>query len=193
IPEKQLGTAYAVIFWIQNIGLLSIPLLLGVVLNATNPDVTPNKKIIKDGIAIAFKQTLADDFNLKPEEINKYSEKLSSNVIDSIVQTTTYEAVPEDQVDTAAVKNEIIQANTQMLANIDKTGDKDKVLSQAYQASLNATYGILKDKKLNIRYDYFMDMVIFTLLGLLSLIFAFLLKAEDKKKGYGLELPNIQK
>jgi hypothetical protein len=26
----------------------------------------------------------------------------------------------------------------------------------------------------------------------LALIFAFLLKAEDKKKGYGLELPNIK-
>ena len=193
IPEKQLGTAYAVIFWIQNIGLLGVPLLLGVVLNATNPNVTPNKKIIKDGIAVAFKQTLADDFDLNTKEINKYSEKLSSNVIDSIVQTTTYEAVSEDQVDTAAVKNDIVQANTQMLATIDRTGDKDKVLDQAYHASLNATYGILKDKKLNIRYNYFWDMVIFTTLGLLSLIFAFLLKAEDKKKGYGLELPNIQK
>jgi hypothetical protein len=29
-------------------------------------------------------------------------------------------------------------------------------------------------------------------IGLLSLVFAFLLKAEDKKKGYGLELPNIK-
>jgi hypothetical protein len=33
----------------------------------------------------------------------------------------------------------------------------------------------------------------FTSLSLLSLVFAFLLKAEDKKKGYGLELPNIKK
>lgn len=193
IPEKQLGTAYAVIFWIQNIGLLGIPLLLGIVLNATNPDVTPNKQIIKDGIAIAFKQTLANDFNLNPEEISKYSEKLSSNVIDSIVQTTTYDPVPENQIDTAAIKQEIIKANVDMLATIDKSGDKDKVLKQAFQTSLNVTYEILKDKKLNIRYDYFMDMVIFTVLGLLSLIFAFLLKAEDKRKGYGLELPNIQK
>ena len=33
IPEKQLGTAYALIFWVQNIGLLSVPLLIGVVLD----------------------------------------------------------------------------------------------------------------------------------------------------------------
>ncbi|GHT54658.1 MFS transporter [Bacteroidia bacterium] len=33
IPEKQLGTAYALIFWVQNIGLMLIPLLIGVVLD----------------------------------------------------------------------------------------------------------------------------------------------------------------
>ena len=47
IPEKQLGTAYAVIFWIQNIGLLCIPLILGFVLNTTNPEVSPNKLLSK--------------------------------------------------------------------------------------------------------------------------------------------------
>jgi hypothetical protein len=36
-------------------------------------------------------------------------------------------------------------------------------------------------------------MLIFTSFGLLALVFAFLLKAEDKKKGYGLEMPNIKK
>ena len=29
IPEKQLGTAYALIFWVQNIGLSMVPLLIG--------------------------------------------------------------------------------------------------------------------------------------------------------------------
>lgn len=42
-------------------------------------------------------------------------------------------------------------------------------------------------------YDYTLPMMIFTVFGVLALIFAFLLKAEDKKKGYGLELPNIEK
>ncbi len=42
-------------------------------------------------------------------------------------------------------------------------------------------------------YNYTLPMMIFTSFGILALIFAFLLKAEDKKKGYGLELPNIQK
>ncbi|MFN8209439.1 MAG: MFS transporter [Bacteroidales bacterium] len=42
-------------------------------------------------------------------------------------------------------------------------------------------------------YNYTLPMVIFTAFGVLALIFALLLKAEDKKKGYGLELPNIKK
>ncbi len=35
IDEKILGSAYCVIFWIQNIGLCLVPLLIGVVLDAT--------------------------------------------------------------------------------------------------------------------------------------------------------------
>ena len=42
-------------------------------------------------------------------------------------------------------------------------------------------------------YNYSIPMIIFMAFGLTSLVFAFLLKAEDKKKGYGLELPNIAK
>lgn len=33
IPEKQLGSAYAVIFWLQNIGLMGVPYLIGWELN----------------------------------------------------------------------------------------------------------------------------------------------------------------
>jgi hypothetical protein len=36
-------------------------------------------------------------------------------------------------------------------------------------------------------------MMIFTGFGILALVFALLLRAEDKKKGYGLQLPNIKK
>jgi hypothetical protein len=41
-------------------------------------------------------------------------------------------------------------------------------------------------------YNYTLPMIIFTSFGVLALIFAFLLKAEDRKKKYGLELPNIE-
>ncbi len=94
IPEKQLGTAYSLIFWIQNWGLMGIPLLIGYVLDKSNP--------------------------------------------------------------------EVVLAKEQGLANIPV-------------------------------YDYTNPMLIFAGLGLLAITVGLLLKAEDKKKGYGLELPNIKK
>ena len=92
IPEKQLGTAFSLIFWIQNWGLMGVPLLIGIVLDQTNP-----------GVAAA-------------------------------------KAAGE-----------------------------------------------------NVSYNYTIPMMIFTLFGILAVVVAFMLKADDKKKGYGLELPNIQK
>ncbi len=39
VDEKIIGSAYALIFWIQNIGLWLFPLLIGKVLDNTNPDI----------------------------------------------------------------------------------------------------------------------------------------------------------
>lgn len=91
IPEKQLGTAYALIFWVQNWGLMGVPALIGWVLN----EYCITGKHLIDGVEVSS-------------------------------------------------------------------------------------------------YDYTKPMIIFTAFGVLALIFALLLKAEDRKKGYGLELPNIQ-
>jgi hypothetical protein len=87
IPHRQLGTAYSLIFWVQNWGLMGVPLLIGWVLE-------------------------------------KYC------------------------------------------------------ITSAPGASATT-------------YNYTIPMLIFTSFGVLALLFAFLLKAEDKKKGYGLEKPNI--
>ncbi|HKM45088.1 MAG TPA: MFS transporter [Dysgonamonadaceae bacterium] len=91
IPERQLGTAYALIFWVQNWGLMGVPKLIGWVLDKY----CITGQVVRDGLTV----------------------------------------------------------NT---------------------------------------YDYTIPMMIFAGFGVLALVFAFLLKAEDKKKGYGLELPNIQ-
>ncbi len=40
VDEKIIGSAYALIFWIQNIGLWLFPILIGKVLDKTNPGVT---------------------------------------------------------------------------------------------------------------------------------------------------------
>ncbi len=103
IPENKLGTAYALIFWIQNWGLMGVPYLIGKVLN--------NYGVIGGDEAMA----------------------------EEITGTVVLEVATE------------------------------------------------------VAYDYTIPMLIFTALGLLSILFAFLLKRENTKKGYGLELPNIQK
>ena len=40
VDSKIIGSAYALIFWIQNIGLWLLPLLIGKVLDATNPQIS---------------------------------------------------------------------------------------------------------------------------------------------------------
>lgn len=92
IPEKQLGTAYSMIFWVQNWGLMGVPYLIGLVLE-------------------------------------KYC--ISGQVLKNGVMVNTY--------------------------------------------------------------NYTIPMLIFMSLGILAIVFALLLKAEDKKKGYGLQMPNIVK
>ena len=96
IPHSKLGTAYAMIFWVQNWGLMGVPFLIGYVLD-------------------------------------KYC----------IIGTT-----------------------------IKLIGGKKVAVTQ---------------------YNYMIPMLIFACFGVIAIVFAFLLKAEDKRKGYGLESPNIAK
>ena len=117
IPEKQLGSAYALIFYVQNIGLMLVPILLGVVLDRTNPGV--NEKT--EAAISAFR-----------------ADGVPANEIASRVQE----------------------------------------LRTAGEIPM---------------FDYSSTWLIFVGLTVLAVIFGFLLKAEDKRKGYGLELPNIQK
>jgi len=42
-----------------------------------------------------------------------------------------------------------------------------------------------------VSYNYTNPLLLLAFLGFLALILGFVLKAIDKKKGYGLELPNI--
>lgn len=97
VDAKIIGSAYALIFWIQNIGLWLFPLLIGKVLDKTNPKLVEN---LKNGV-------------ITPEQ--------------------------------AAVS-----------------------------------------------YDYTAPLVMLACLGVAALILGFVLKAVDKKKGLGLEEPNIK-
>ena len=111
IPEKQLGSAYAVIFWIQNIGLWAIPLLLGVILNATNPDVSPNKVVVTKAItSVGVEKIISKNGNLKEKEVIKLLEKASSHSIDSVVQTSTYKIKSNESIDINILQEEISNA-----------------------------------------------------------------------------------
>ena len=98
VDEKILGSAYSLIFWIQNIGLWLFPLLIGKVLDGTNAE---------------------------------------------LVQ----------QVDNGTITAEVAATS----------------------------------------YNYTWTLVMLACLGVAALFIGIFLKAIDKKKGYGLELPNIKK
>ncbi len=60
VDAKIIGSAYALIFWIQNIGLWLFPLLIGKVLDNTNPDVTEalaNGSMTPEVAAVSYNYT----------------------------------------------------------------------------------------------------------------------------------------
>ena len=69
---------------------------------------------------------------------------------------------------------------------LDKTNANNPAVQEAL-AKIQAG-----DTTVLVPYNYTIPMVIFASLGVLALILGLWLKAEDKKKGYGLEEPNIK-
>ena len=60
VDSKVIGSAYALIFWIQNIGLWLFPLLIGKVLDKTNPDIVEglaNNTITPEEAAVSYNYT----------------------------------------------------------------------------------------------------------------------------------------
>jgi predicted MFS family arabinose efflux permease len=55
VKEQYLGSAYSLIFWIQNWGLMGVPMLIGWSLESSNPGVTEQ---IKQGIEVHYDYTL---------------------------------------------------------------------------------------------------------------------------------------
>jgi len=192
IPEKQLGTAYAVIFWIQNIGLLFVPLLLGIVLDTTNPDVAPNKTLVRNSIEIAFSKTLPSA-SFTEKEINRIIDKTTDAAVDSVVQYSNYEPLPSEKMDAEKVTEDISSSIEAGLQNITLPADKEKASALLISSGAASAYEVIIREKLNLRYNYYYDILIFVTLAVLSVVVAFLLKMEDRRKGYGLELPNIEK
>ena len=51
--------------------------------------------------------------------------------------------------------------------------------------------GLITAEEAAVSYDYTAPLIMLACLGVAALVLGFVLKAVDKKKGYGLELPNV--
>ena len=61
VDAKIIGSAYALIFWIQNIGLWLFPMLYGKILDKTNPEITTalaNKTMDAETAAVSYSHTV---------------------------------------------------------------------------------------------------------------------------------------
>ncbi len=192
IPEKQLGTAYALIFWIQNWGLMGVPLLIGVVLNTTNPEVAPNKAMIRSSYETVYTKA-AQENNLKmtAQELKGAFEKATDAMITQVSLAEAYESNVE--IDTAEYKKQMISAFENAVSQIQFNGNVKEDMEKIQEATIKVGYEMANSSRLGLTYNYTLPMLIFAMFGVLALVFALLLKAEDRRKGYGLQLPNIQK
>ena len=190
IPEKQLGTAYALIFWIQNWGLMGVPLLIGVVLSATNPTVSQAKVVVKDAIVETYTQ-MQPQLNLNKIEFDKAVDKTTTRLINQVLVNTEYTGI-QDTTGFANFKNQLVSVNLNVLKSLPLANEKEKIEQQIEDACVKAGYDEINKQEIALRYDYSIANLIFMIFGALAFIVALMLKAEDKKKGYGLELPNIK-
>ena len=191
IPEKQLGTAYALIFWIQNWGLMGVPLLIGVVLSASNPTVSQAKVVVKAAITETYTQ-LQPQLRLNDIEFDKAVDKTTTRLINQVLVNTKYEGI-QDTTGFAGFKNDLVSVNLQAVQNMSSAQGKEKIQQNVEDACVKAGYAEIDKQKIALRYDYTKANLIFMIFGFLAFFVAFMLKAEDKKKGYGLELPNMKK
>ncbi|HOL00173.1 MAG TPA: MFS transporter, partial [Paludibacteraceae bacterium] len=191
IPERQLGTAYALIFWIQNWGLMLVPLLIGVVLNNTNPTVSKAKEMIKNSISETYLQ-LQPVLQLNKIELEKAVDKTTTNLINNILINTNYEAV-NDTAGFAFFKNKIVEENLKALQQIELPENKKEKEEIVEKICVKIDSKEIVQHKIALRYNYTYASLVFMIFGILALVVGFMLKDEDRKKGYELELPNIKK
>ncbi|MDB4584573.1 MFS transporter, partial [Draconibacterium sp.] len=212
IPEKQLGSAFALIFWVQNFGLWGIPLLVGIVLNSTNPTIVPDKTLVSDSYSKAYVEVMggspfigvkdAKGNVVDKNTIELFASNSSGDLVDKLIAEAPQEGVVEfdrKQMEDL-IYSEIKVVINDFISSVDRSKinefDEEKeilALMELNEAAVNSAFEIVKEKKVKLNYDYQITWTIFVALTFLALIIAIWLKAEDKRKGYGLELPNIKR
>lgn len=206
IPEKQLGSAYALIFWVQNIGLMGVPALIGWVVSkyfigyfaimgagfTTDRGDEIASAITKDlkQVELVTAGTLGrTDETYKVLEFIKDGEGQISGVV-----VETGDTVARDFISNKSLKKAQKKKELKIPSYFVKVQGADGKETEAAVMRFVTKNNTELNKFTNVTsfYNYTTAMMIFAGFGILALIFAFLLKAEDRKKGYGLQLPNIQ-
>ncbi len=195
IPERLLGTAYALTFWVQNWGLLAVPTVLGLVLNYTNAEVLPTKTFVKETIEQSY-HNYAEQLGLDHLSKDKFNEEVgitTNEVVNYILCESDYEASENLKVSDLD-DDELSDMYYVLIESLRREGlDKEALKAEFDKQIKTLTMSYAQSYKLPLRYNYLWPNVIFVIFGLLSLLIAFMLKLRDKKYNYGLELPNIEK
>ena len=207
MPERYLGSAYSLIFWVQNVGLCLVPYIIGIVLNSTNPGVSDafqnkneiaslqakveyidNIKAHEANIAL-YNELQAAEAVVTETEVAEVAENTEATEATEVVEQEVVPTLPEG-FDIAKCEAELKKLNAEKAAQgISK--DFNYEIAAAQLEALK-TEKAEKNYPENPRYDYTATMLLFVSFGVLALLFGFWLKIEDKRKGYGLELPNIK-
>lgn len=157
VEPKIIGSAYALIFWIQNIGLWLFPLLIGKVLDLTNPKLVTEVNAFENGIKFKTDQGTLNIDEAKEMVTAALGDKADSTVINDIVK-----------FDPATVNVDSL--------NMDNAQELISRVSE----------------QMAVHYNYTWPLVMLAGLGVAALLLGLVLKVVDKKKGLGLELPNIK-
>ena len=207
MPERYLGSAYSLIFWVQNVGLCLVPYIIGIVLNSTNPGVSDAFQNKNEIASLQAKVEYIDNIKAHEANIALYNELQAAEAVVAETEVAEVAEVAEATEATEVVEQEVVPTLPEGF-DIAKCEAELKKLNAE-----KATQGISKDFNYEIaaaqlealktekaeknypenpRYDYTATMLLFVSFGVLALLFGFWLKIEDKRKGYGLELPNIK-
>ena len=163
IEEKLLGSAYSLIFWVQNIGLFFVPMLIGSVLASVN----------EDNVAVKMAQNEIEIIKEIKTDVKNLDHDLTLEDVESLTAKadSLYAAAQIDSTKVAPIKS-MIKKNTNRDDLYVKMTDKaDSVL---------------------VPYNYTVPLVIFACFGIAALLVAIYLKIYDKKRNLGLEEPNIK-
>ena len=210
MPERYLGSAYSLIFWVQNVGLCLVPYIIGIVLNSTNPGVSDAFQNKNEIASLQAKVEYIDNIKAHEANIALYNELQAAEAV--VAETEVAEVAEVAEATEATEATEVVEQ--EVVPTLPEGFDIAKCEAELKKLNAEkAAQGISKDFNYEIavaqlealktekaeknypenpRYDYTATMLLFVSFGVLALLFGFWLKIEDKRKGYGLELPNIK-